>query len=56
MHSARLFAAPDRAVVHVGLNFFLYENLTAESHEQTDDPSTISGSDFAQEAFSILHE
>ena len=34
------------AAVDVGLNF-LSKNLTAESHEQTNDPSTISASDFS---------
>ena len=52
-----LSAAPDIAVVAVGLNFLSPKTeLLNHTNKQTNDPSTISVSDFAQEACFDLHE
>ena len=48
VHSACRFAAPDTAVVNVVLSFL--SPKTSHGRKQTNDPSTISASDFAQEA------
>ena len=52
-----LGGAPDIAVVDGGLNFFsLKTKLLNHTSKQTNDPSTISASDFAHEAYFGLHE
>ena len=52
-----LAAAPDIAVIDVGLDFLSPRTyLLNHTSKQTNDPGTISASDFAQEACFGLHE
>ena len=57
VHSARLFAAPDIAIIDVGV-YSLSPKTLLLTHASIyyNDPSTLSASDFAQEASSNLHE
>ena len=57
VHSARLFAAPDTAVVDVGFKFLSPKTkLLNHTSKQANDPSTICVSDFAQNACFDLRE